>query len=90
MKNKTPQVKVEIKCNWEFINIYINDILHLQFPNKPDKIVLQSWRDVSSVTKWVIQWVNFDTGKVIMIGEYDNVDKWKAILKEWDLKINQQ
>lgn len=76
----------KINVSWDYITIFINDIIHLQFPFQ--KMAVQTWIDQGAITVWKIQFVNFETGKFVCTAEYNSQQKWTAILELWNNKFN--
>lgn len=71
-----------ITSSFYFISIFINGLLHVQLP-KSVKISVNSWIDVAEITIWKIEFINSETGKIIVLCEYDSRDKWESILTLW-------
>lgn len=77
-------MNITIDNNTNSIKIYINDILHLAI-KKEDLIGIESWVDGENERKrWHIE---YTTKTTTIESEYDNIDKWIAILKLLDNEI---
>lgn len=85
MKKRDKKIfSVKSSYNWDYTSIYVNDILHIQLPSS-GKFAFQSWKDtVNCCTKYIIQFVNSETGKMVLTCEYDDIVKWQLIISEWD------
>jgi hypothetical protein len=72
-------MEIEVRPTFDRIAVLINGIPHLSLDR--EKLVgFQSWKEN---TRYTIEWT-FSEGAVI-ITEYDDKDKWSAILKEVDV-----
>ncbi len=75
-------MKVELKIKGSDVKIYIDGILHLRFVQQ-QLIGIQSWKEGPS---WFSIEYYFKEAKPILCA-YDNIDKWKAVLKQIDEKL---
>jgi hypothetical protein len=73
---------VEAKINYYSLRLYIEGILALHIRRRK-YIGFHAWTDGNE--RYCIE---FHTGKKNILTEWDNIDKWKAILKELDDKLN--
>lgn len=76
MKKKQNKYTVIQKGN--FTKIYINDLLHICIPNSK-KVIVQNW--ITNKSWFTIQ---IKVGKQKDILEYDDFEKWSAIIKLLD------
>ena len=73
MKN---QEKISVKVEWNYVKIYINDIIHVQF--KSDSFMgFQSW--VNGTNWYDIEFYLKDG--VTIHTSYSSIDRWKKILQ---------
>jgi hypothetical protein len=76
------KMKITIHQEWDFTQIRINGVCHIELPKIP--LALETWIDgTDGLPKFVIQFVNAKTGKIIVTGEYNSREKWVAIILLW-------
>ena len=73
--------KIELKINKKQIKIYIDDILHLSIVRE-ELISIQSW--IMGYDGYRKYHIEYTTKTNTIESEYDNIEKWKKILKLLD------
>lgn len=66
------------KIKFNTIKIYVNGVLHLSF-FKTKKVTVESW--IEGAGHYIIE---INTGDVLLLCEYDTMEKWTAVLDALD------
>jgi hypothetical protein len=67
---------IRVTLCWDSVQIHFGDVLHLHLQEKP--LIVQAWVDTPLQKRWQIEYTM--PGGVTVLTQYDDVEKFRAIL----------